>query len=191
MNLFSLLIFGISAIWIGLEIWLVIRDKLTGKGKTQHDQGTRNYNFISIATGMTAAGFLNGISIFWFTGSRTALLVWVGCGIMIVGLAFRIWAILVLGAYFRTTVELDERRTVVRAGPYRWIRHPSYSGLLLVCLGYGIALQNWLSLLVVITLPAIALLYRIRVEEEVLIAGIGKEYIEYQQHTKRLIPGIW
>ncbi len=191
MNIFSLLIFGISAIWIGLEIWLVVRDKLTGKGKTQHDQGTRNYNFISIATSMTVAGLLNGISIFWFTGSRIKILFWVGFGVMIMGLAFRIWAIIVLGKYFRTTVELDERPTVVRTGPYRWIRHPSYSGLLLACLGYGIALQNWLSLLVVITLPAMALLHRIRVEEEVLVRGIGKEYIEYQQRTKRLIPGIW
>ncbi|MFZ1082868.1 MAG: isoprenylcysteine carboxylmethyltransferase family protein [Candidatus Kryptoniota bacterium] len=191
MGIHSLLIWGISAIWIGLEIWLVVRDKLAGKGKTQHDKGTRNYNFISIAASMTAAGFLNGISIFGFMGRRIEILFWVGFGIMIMGLAFRVWSIIVLGKYFRTTVELDERRTVVRAGPYRWIRHPSYSGLLLVCLGYGIALQSWLSLLVVLTLPSIALLHRIRVEERLLVRGIGNDYIEYQRQTKRLIPGIW
>ncbi len=174
-----------------MEILLVVRDRLAGKGKTRHDQGTRNYNFIAIIAGMTAAGMLNGISSFWFAASRMKFLFWFGCGLMVVGLAFRVWAIRVLGGYFRTTVELDERRTVVRAGPYRWIRHPSYSGLLVICLGYGIALQSWLSLFVVIVLPAIALVYRIRVEEKVLVAGIGKEYIEYQQHTKKLIPGIW
>ena len=191
MNIYSFSIYGISAIWIGLEIGLVVRDRLAGKGKTRLDQGTRNYNFIAIITGMTAAGILNGISVFWFAASRMKFVFWFGCGLMIAGLAFRVWAIWVLGEYFRTTVELDERRAVVRAGPYRWIRHPSYSGLLLVCLGYGIALQNWLSLFVAIMLPSIALFYRIRVEEEVLVAGTGKEYIEYQRHTKKLIPGIW
>jgi protein-S-isoprenylcysteine O-methyltransferase Ste14 len=191
MDIFSLSILGISAIWIGFEIGLVLRDRSTGKGKTRQDQGTRNYNFIALAAGMTAADLLNGIALFWFPGGRTVFLFWAGCGITILGLTLRLWAIWVLGAYFRTTVELDERHPLVRAGPYRWIRHPSYSGLLLACLGYGLALQNWLSLLVVVTLPAMALLYRIRVEEAALIAGIGKEYLEYQQQTKKLIPGIW
>ncbi len=60
-----------------------------------------------------------------------------------------------------------------------------------MCCGYGIAYQNWLSLAIAVGLPLIALLYRIHIEEAALVSGIGPEYQEYQQHTKKLIPGIW
>jgi protein-S-isoprenylcysteine O-methyltransferase Ste14 len=103
----------------------------------------------------------------------------------------RYWSIYILGKYFRTTVEVEESQKIVQKGPYKWIRHPSYSGIILFCIGYGIAVQNWLSLIIAVSLPTIALLYRIKIEEEALVKGIGTEYEVYQKKTKKLIPGIW
>ncbi len=191
MNTYSRLIIFISALWIAFEISLVIRDRLQGKGTTGKDKGTRYINFIAITVAMTASGILNGISRFWFPGGRTLAVFWLGFSILLAGAFLRVWSIVVLGHSFRTTVEVSHDQQVVQRGPYKFIRHPSYSGLLLMCCGYGVADQNWLSLAIALGLPLIALLYRIHVEEAALVSAIGPEYQEYQKHTEKLIPGIW
>ncbi len=80
---------------------------------------------------------------------------------------------------------------MVSSGPYRLIRHPSYCGWLLVCLGYGIAVQNWLSVLAAFLFPFAALIYRIHIEERVLVSSLGSAYVEYQKKSKKLIPWVW
>ncbi len=80
---------------------------------------------------------------------------------------------------------------MVRSGPYRLLRHPSYTGLLLALLGLGLALQTWLGLLALIVLPLIGVLLRIRVEESVLTEALGQDYVSYAAETQRLIPGLW
>lgn len=191
MGIHTRFIIFISALWIAFEISLVIRDRLQGKGRTDKDQGTRYINFIAITVAMIAAGRLDGISKFWFPGGRTLAVFWLGFAILLSGALLRVWSIVILGSSFRTTVEVSDNQHVVQRGPYKIVRHPSYSGALLMCCGYGIAEQNWLSLAIAIGLPLIAFLYRISVEETALVSGIGPEYQEYQKHTKKLIPGIW
>ena len=77
------------------------------------------------------------------------------------------------------------------AGPYRFVRHPSYAGLLLVFAGFGVALGDWLSLAACVALPLPALVWRIHVEEAELNRVLGEAYGSYQSHTARLIPGVW
>jgi len=182
---------SIAAIWVLLEVWLVVRDRTQGKGKTERDRGTLLFNFFALTLGITTAGMVSGYSRLFFPGGRTTGVFVIGLVIMILGLALRMWAVSALGTSFRTTVETHENQKVKRDGPYRLIRHPSYSGLLLIAGGYGIAVQNWLSLVVAIGLPLAALLYRIHVEEALLVKSLGAEYQDYQKKTKRLIPWIW
>jgi protein-S-isoprenylcysteine O-methyltransferase Ste14 len=191
MTLFIILLITISTIWIAFEIWLVVRDRIHGKGKTGIDQGTRYYNFIAIAVGITGAAVLNGNSKFFFPGGRSDTVFWIGLCIMLLGLGLRIWAVVTLGASFRTTVETHTYQHVVKSGPYRLVRHPSYSGLIMMCCGYGIAVQNWLSLAFAVVLPLVVLLYRIRIEEAALISSMGSDYEEYQSKTKKLVPWVW
>lgn len=115
----------------------------------------------------------------------------VGEAIFIAGLALRFWAVLTLGRFFKVTVSIQERHTVVRSGPYRLLRHPSYTGLLLILLGLGLALETWLGLAAIVVLPLIGVLIRIRVEEAVLLEALGSEYASYAAETRRLIPGVW
>ena len=76
-------------------------------------------------------------------------------------------------------------------GPYRWVRHPSYTAELVAFTGIGLALGNWLSLLAAATLPLLALLVRIRVEEAALLTSLGEPYRTSADGTKRLLPRVW
>jgi protein-S-isoprenylcysteine O-methyltransferase Ste14 len=191
MKLFSTLLSIISIVWIIFEILLVVRDRIQGKGRTGNDRGTRYYNFIAIALGITVASVLEGNSKFFFPSRWSDAVFWIGLCIIVLGFGLRIWAVIILGTSFRTTVETHTDQQVVRSGPYRLVRHPSYSGLILMCFGFGIALQNWLSLAFAVILPLVALLYRIRIEEAVLVSSLGSDYEKYQRETKKLIPWVW
>jgi protein-S-isoprenylcysteine O-methyltransferase Ste14 len=110
---------------------------------------------------------------------------------MWLGLAVRVWAVATLGQAFRTSVEVDTGQAVVTAGPYRWIRHPSYTGLPVFFAGFGLGGANWLSLAICAVAPTTALMWRIRVEEDELTRVLGDRYDAYRMRTKRLIPGLW
>ena len=110
---------------------------------------------------------------------------------MWLGLILRVWAIASLGRSFRTTVEVDLGQAVVSSGPYRWIRHPSYAGLLLLVAGFGAALGNWLSLAACVVVPLPAIVWRIHVEEAELNRVLGTAYRTYQADRARLIPRLW
>lgn len=114
-----------------------------------------------------------------------------GLAIMWLGLIVRIWVIAVLGRSFRTTVEVDADQRVVDRGPYRWVRHSSYSGVLLITAGWGFAMGNWISLVIAIVLPVLALLRRISVEEKPLVETLGQTYETYQTRTTRFLLGLW
>jgi len=107
------------------------------------------------------------------------------------GIAFRQWAILVLGRYFTPFVRVSEGQSVVETGPYRWLAHPSYTGMLMTIVGIGLMLGNWLSLACLAIVPTVGLVIRIRVEERALLAGIGEPYRRFLAGRARLVPGIW
>jgi protein-S-isoprenylcysteine O-methyltransferase Ste14 len=114
-----------------------------------------------------------------------------GLVLMAAGVFLRQWAILALGRFFTVDVRVHSDQTVVQRGPYRWVRHPSYSGLLIFFVGVGLALSNWLSLIILAVVPAAGLLVRIRSEERALLAALGDEYRRYAATRRRLFPGVW
>lgn len=107
------------------------------------------------------------------------------------GVAFRLWAVRALGHYFTRVVHVSADQPVVEAGPYKWLRHPSYTGGGLAALGVGFALNDPLSVLALAVAYGACLSYRIRVEEAALIGAIGRPYRDYMTRTKRLIPFIY
>lgn len=118
-------------------------------------------------------------------------LTWVGVAIMISGIVFRRYAISVLGKFFTAKVQIQKDHELIKAGPYRYIRHPSYLGIAIIALGLGIALANWISLLLCIVLPGIGIMQRIKVEEKELELHFGEQYRDYRKSTWRLIPYIY
>jgi protein-S-isoprenylcysteine O-methyltransferase Ste14 len=88
-------------------------------------------------------------------------------------------------------VAIHANQTLRKTGLYRWVRHPSYSGMLVIFAAIGLSQRNWVSLAVMLIFPTAALLYRIHVEELALGEAFGDDYARYRQSTFRLIPGIY
>ena len=107
------------------------------------------------------------------------------------GLGLRWWSILTLGRLFTVDVAIHADHHLVTTGPYRLVRHPSYTGLVLLFVAIAINYQHWGALIVVLAPILQALLYRIRVEEEALVAAFGPAYTEYRRTTKALLPGLY
>jgi len=120
----------------------------------------------------------------WWPLALGLVLIWAG-------LALRWWAVLALGRFFQITVVVQPGHRVVETGPYRVVRHPSYSGLMLEFVGVGFTLGNWLSVAACLVLPLLGLLVRIRAEEEVLSRRLGEPYRAYAARTPRLVPHVW
>jgi protein-S-isoprenylcysteine O-methyltransferase Ste14 len=124
------------------------------------------------------------------TGGRAWPVV-AGLAILVCGVALRAWAIVTLGRFFTYAVAVQEGQNVIESGPYRLVRHPSYTGLLIGLAGAGLALDNWLALAAIVLIPLAAILVRIGSEEATLNRELGEPYRAYSARTRRLVPGVW
>jgi protein-S-isoprenylcysteine O-methyltransferase Ste14 len=115
----------------------------------------------------------------------------IGIFLILAGMAFRWYSIWILGKFFTSVITVQEGQKVIDKGPYRLIRHPSYSGAMLSFLGFGLALTNWLGLGLVVLGAVIGYSYRVRVEEQALVEGLGQPYLDYMLRTKRFIPFVF
>jgi len=143
---------------------------------------------------MIASIFMSGYIGSALSSSGIAMLPsWVsylGIVLMVLGILLRQWSIAVLGRFFSPIVATQKGQKVVDDGPYRLVRHPSYTGLLLILVGLGLAWQSWGAVLLLVVISGLALYYRMYAEERVLISELGDEYIKYSKRTKRLIPYV-
>jgi protein-S-isoprenylcysteine O-methyltransferase Ste14 len=166
--------------------------RLRGVGRrrgTLKDRGS----IVAVLAGFGAGGLVAGwcsarvpsmaMAGNWFTLALAVALMWSG-------VALRQWAVWVLGRYFTVVVRVDDAQRVVDRGPFRWVRHPSYTGLLITFVGIGLAVGNWLSLAALVVFPTAGLIVRIRVEEHALLTSL-EGYRAYARHRRRLIPGLW
>ena len=151
-------------------------------------------SYVAMSAGIALSFLLSFAAAAWDGGRLPGGRTWPAvAGICLVwtGIALRVWSIRTLGRFFTYAVTVAGDQRVVRSGPYRALRHPSYTGLLVGVLGIGIALGGWLTVVTAVAPPLCAVLVRIRVEEAALSARLGDEYRDYAAATKRLVPGVW
>jgi protein-S-isoprenylcysteine O-methyltransferase Ste14 len=115
---------------------------------------------------------------------------WLGVTLFAVGGALRIWPVFVLGDRFSGLVAIQTEYTLVTTGVYGVIRHPSYLGLLVNSLGWGLAFRSGIGVLLT-ALTIVPLVARIRAEERLLRTQFGAEYDAYCTRTSRLVPGVY
>jgi protein-S-isoprenylcysteine O-methyltransferase len=111
--------------------------------------------------------------------------------LFIVGLSLRCYAVFSLGKFFSTTVMTHDKHILVEKGPYRYIRHPAYTGLFISFFAAGFAMGDALALLALISPIAYVLTQRIRIEEQWLCDHFGKTYVDYSLRTKKWLPWIY
>lgn len=174
-------------LWIGAELWLGSRRRRLPSGATDHDSGSKWWLigsiWMSVAIGFWVAFLVPDTAI---TSGRTALFI-TGLVLMLAGMALRWYSIRVLGTSFTLEVSTRPGQKVVQSGPYRLMRHPSYTGGLLTVMGVLVCCINWASLAALI-LAVAGYAYRIKVEERALATDLGSPYRDYMRRTKRLIP---
>jgi protein-S-isoprenylcysteine O-methyltransferase Ste14 len=167
-----------------------VRLRLRRAGAMRRDRGTKLVVAIAVYLGTAAALAITRIpslrayaNNWWTLG--------LGVAVVLAGAALRDWAILSLGRYFRREVTIEPGQRIVRRGPYRRLRHPSYAGLVLIFTGFGLAFGSWVSAAVALLIVSVGMLPRIRVEERALAQAFGPEYADYANSTARVLPHVW
>jgi protein-S-isoprenylcysteine O-methyltransferase Ste14 len=182
--------YAVFGLWLVLEWWVRFRSRVNRQGAPL-DQGNVLAVVVFVAVGLAGAFALAGdVPSAAIQDGRRVVFV-AGLALMCVGIAVRQWAVAVLGRFFTIDVRVQPGQTVVDRGPYRWVRHPSYTGMIVTFVGVGLALGNWLALAVAVVVPTIGLVLRIHAEERTLLAGLGEPYRRYAAGRPRLFPGLW
>ena len=184
--LWKILFYG----WTASEMLLVVVTRTRRSGGKLHDRGSIYLIWIAIVGSIFAAEWIRAVvPAPIFPGIR-----WLPIAaivIMILGLVVRWIAILSLGRAFSVNVAIRDAQQLYQKGLYRFVRHPSYTGMVICFVAIALAERNWYSAAIVLVIPNAALLYRIHVEEAALRSAFGAQYQRYQEETKRLIPGLY
>ncbi len=172
----------------GPEFRLIARSRPAQGEKT--DRGSMTFIVLAGWVGMLGAFMVAGVPAFVITTGQKTWFV-AGLATLFGGRMLRRHCWRMLGKHFTGDVKASADQPVIQQGIYRWVRHPSYTGGMLMYLGTGLALTNWLSALIISTAGGVAYLYRVRVEEQALQANLGDRYRDYMRRTKRFLPFVF
>jgi protein-S-isoprenylcysteine O-methyltransferase len=179
--------------WVVFVSWQSSELVLNMQRRSASPKGGDRESFLVLALAFGIAFFLAFASVLFLPTlvipwTRAVFVAGVCC--VLAGTALRRYAVATLGRYFTVDVATEASQPVIDTGPYRLVRHPAYSGLLLSLVGFALALGNWASLAAMLVLPGAAFAYRIAIEEAALLSTLGDPYARYMQHTWRLIPFV-
>jgi protein-S-isoprenylcysteine O-methyltransferase len=189
------LFLALCIVWPLSEFWIGARHR-SGKRNEVRDQGTLRLLILTIGLCVALAVWLGYCGPDYWPASAMSTawrqpLLFAGCALMAAGMPLRWWSVRTLAQFFTIDVAIREGHRLIRSGPYRLLRHPSYTGALMTYWGFALALGNWLALAVVIVPVTAAFLWRMRIEERVLADAFPADYPAYSRETKRLIPFLW
>ncbi|MCX6556068.1 MAG: isoprenylcysteine carboxylmethyltransferase family protein [Candidatus Aminicenantes bacterium] len=145
--------------------------------------------WLCIGSGMGIAAGLKKITAARI-GLASPVIAVAAVALMLAGMIVRWATMLKLGGYFTPHVEVGGGQALVTDGVFRFVRHPAYAGILLVCAGIGLTFENWLSLAAAMAFAGTGVANRVRIEEAALRGHFGPAYEEYARHTKRFLPFI-
>jgi protein-S-isoprenylcysteine O-methyltransferase len=180
----------LGLIYLVSEILLTLTRRSRTKTGTKQDRSTLGMIWLVIAVSVTVGVFVaQNFRAAALPHGRT--LASAGVVLFVSGLILRWWAIITLGRFFTVDVTIEKDHELVERGPFRIVRHPSYTGVLLAFVGLALSLRNWAALLVILMPIGAAFIHRMNVEEDALSRALGSRYAEYMKRTKRLVPFIY
>lgn len=176
--------------WLAAEIFFGLRARRLQRGqpeKRNHDRGSA----FLIMMGM----YLLILVSFVFSVNKLGLLPnwvkYVGYAFMLAGMAVRYSAIAQLGRFFSPVVGVVSDQEIVHSGLYRRIRQPAYTGGWITAVGIGLSLRTWWGAALCGVGLLLLYIYRIHVEEKMMIRHFGEKYLTYRKFTWKMFPGIW
>jgi protein-S-isoprenylcysteine O-methyltransferase len=181
----------LSAVYVISELGLSMVKRARTAESRFADQGSLGLIWLVVGLSMFSAFSLKYALPQFDFQFRTTDATLIGTAAFVAGLAIRWYAIIHLGRFFTVNVAIAHDHRLIEEGPYRYVRHPAYSGGLLAFLGLGLCIGNWVSIAVMAVPIFSVFLWRIHVEEAALLSGLGGQYRNYMDRTKRLIPGVY
>lgn len=185
MDIFSI----IWIVWFTSEIGLNILYRSKMPGSSENDKNSFRIIWgtiiLSVAAGILVAVNLNMPIL------PNNFLKYAGLFLTIAGVIVRLIAIRTLGKFFTVNLAIDTEHRLIDTGFYKYIRHPSYSGSLISFLGLALYFNNWICLAVILIPIISAFIFRINIEEKLLMKQPELNYTEYIKRTKRLIPFVY
>jgi protein-S-isoprenylcysteine O-methyltransferase Ste14 len=175
--------------WLVFEVTMCTRQRRRS-GTSPAKDPTGPVVFLAMAGSVTAAMLLGRYGPLPWPGGR-AWPVAAGFVLIVAGIALRAWSIATLGRFFQYQIEILPGHRVVTGGPYRYVRHPSYTGIALTLAGFALVSGDALSLVTALVLGGAGLAVRIHAEERQLTDALGAEYERFAAEHKRLVPGLW
>ena len=183
-------IFGISlGAWLLFEIWVFLRDRRMERGGAAAAEARRTIAVLAIAIAL--AMNIPGIAPMLDVHKYFSIVFWAGIALVWAGMLLRFWAIRVLGSLFSTRLVIQQSHELIAEGPYRVLRHPSYTGGLTTIMGLGLSLGNGLSLAILLLAGLAVYVTRVKAEEKMLSEAFGARYADYKKKTWALIPFVW
>ena len=185
------LVFWGAYVWSFLPEWKVVRSGVKGaKSADSKDGGSIRVLLGGMWIALMLGFFLSFVKAGSFPRGAQLQVFVIGVALMILGSLLRRWCFRTLGQYFTGDVKASVDQPVIRTGPYRFVRHPSYTAGIMMFTGIGLALGSWFSFLL-ITIGSIATYwYRVTIEERALLGTIGEQYASFMKERKRFIPYI-
>jgi protein-S-isoprenylcysteine O-methyltransferase Ste14 len=175
--------------WLVFEFVMRVRQRMKAQGPATPDPSAVIL-IPSLVASVIAAEILGRRGGLPWPGGQVWPLV-VGIVLIVAGIGLRAWSIATLGRFFQYQIRVQSGHHVVTGGPYRYVRHPSYTGIALVLIGIVLACDDVWSLLAVVVLGGAGLGVRIHAEERQLEQALGAEYEQFAASRKRLVPGVW
>jgi protein-S-isoprenylcysteine O-methyltransferase Ste14 len=180
----------LNEIWVLSEIAILIVTMTRSGGGEIKDRGSLLVLWFTMFTSINlGVRFGDSHTPTMFGGGQWVRLA--SIAVMVLGLAIRWTAVVSLGRSFSVNVAIRKKQQLQTAGIYRFVRHPSYLGLLLVIVAIGLHTRSWIGFAIVVFPSLAALSYRIHVGENALGAAFGHAYATYVSRTKRLFPGVF
>ncbi|MDR6121121.1 protein-S-isoprenylcysteine O-methyltransferase Ste14 [Bacillus sp. SLBN-46] len=176
-------------LWVLSEIAILIKTKAQRKNVASENKDKGS--FWAITIGIFACILVNQICNSMKIGYVNSTISDLGSILIIIGVVIRLWAVVTLGRHFSLVVSVESEQKIIQSGPYRAVRHPSYTGALLVFIGIGLAFNTWVGSVIMLAFFIVVFGYRMSIEEKALKAGFPEEYPRYIQKTSKLIPFVW